>query len=252
MSAEEMSNIFDVKLNSYVNQRNYGNQQGDTDFTCNEYEKSLFLTRAQEEVVLSLYIGQNSAIYPALNVFMKAFENTEKIKRELSALVKEDTINPTAKAGGIPFTSNISIYDININDDAWFIIYEGCKYKNDENNCIPEYYVPAHPITHDELDKIVKNPFKGPNKRRVLRLDIDTHTVELISRYPLDEYFYRYLSKPSPIITTDLPTSASIDGFTTQNDCELSTSIHNTIVDIAVQIAYQTKVIGRQSATQSS
>lgn len=252
MSAEEMSNIFDVKLNSYVNQRNYGNQQGDTDFTCNEYEKSLFLTRAQEEVVLSLYSGHNSTIYPALNIFMKSFENTEKIRRELASLVDGETVTTLTAVNTCAFDTDVKVYDVSIKNNAWFILYECCKYKKDDTECTPNYYVPTYPTTHDELNTILRNPFKGPNKRRVLRLDIDKHKVELISRYELAEYFYRYLACPSPIITTDLPPSASIDGFTTQNDCELSTSIHNTIVDIAVQIAYQTKVIGRQSATQSS
>ena len=49
MTTEEFSNEFDVLLNSY--------SSGGIEF--NEYEKSIFLTKAQEDLLVELYNGKN-------------------------------------------------------------------------------------------------------------------------------------------------------------------------------------------------
>jgi hypothetical protein len=45
-----------------------------------EYEKSLFLTQAQEEIVINLYNGKNP--------YGDSFESTEELRRYLDELVK--------------------------------------------------------------------------------------------------------------------------------------------------------------------
>lgn len=262
MTAEEMSNVFDIRLNSYVNQHFYGNQQGDTDFTCDEYEKSLFLTKAQEEVVKSLYTGKNASSYPSLNIFMKSFEETEEFRRILATLIhsfETDTFINDNDSSLVNFNVSPVYYNslhfkyVRLPKDLLYITTEGAMLSSkDGDECVMDYYVDVVPVTQDELHKTIRNPFRGLNKKRVFRLDVDTNKVELISRYLyVSKYYCRYLRKPSPIITTKLPQEVAIDGNTDIKDCELSTSIHDTIVDIAAQLAYQTKLIGRQSTTQS-
>lgn len=73
MTTEEFSNEFDVLLNSY--------SSGGVEF--NEYEKSIFLTKAQEDLLVELYNGKNP--------FRESFEETEEIRRYLSNLVKTYT-----------------------------------------------------------------------------------------------------------------------------------------------------------------
>ena len=70
------------------------------------------------------------------------------------------------------------------------------------------------PTAQDDLYKTSRNPFRGPNKRRVLRLDVEGKVVELISKFDIDKYQIRYLAKPEPIILIDLPEDLSINGLT--------------------------------------
>lgn len=50
MTTEEFSNEFDTLLNSYSNEYS---------INIDEYEKSIFLSHAQEEILLELYNGKN-------------------------------------------------------------------------------------------------------------------------------------------------------------------------------------------------
>lgn len=60
MTTEEFSNGFDVLINSYSG-------LGDS-LNFDEYEKSVFLTKAQEEIVEGLYTGK---------ILGDSFEDTE-------------------------------------------------------------------------------------------------------------------------------------------------------------------------------
>jgi len=69
--------------------------------------------------------------------------------------------------------------------------------------CFAYDTINVKPVRHNELNRILMNPFRGPGKYNVLRMDIaDTH--ELYSKYPLSVYVYRYISYPYPIILRDL------------------------------------------------
>ena len=59
MKREEFSNGFDVLVNSYKRFKDFDKQEFLDSIEFNEYEKSLFLTKAQEELVSSLYNGKN-------------------------------------------------------------------------------------------------------------------------------------------------------------------------------------------------
>ena len=80
ITPEELSGRFDVLLNSYSQKANTGDISSVVDINLNEYEKSVFLTKAQEEVVVNLYNGKN--------IYGDSFESTEEIRRYLDALIK--------------------------------------------------------------------------------------------------------------------------------------------------------------------
>ena len=69
MTTEEFSNEFDILLNSYSSKDNQS-------VNIDEYEKSVFLTKAQEDLIISAYNGKNSTY--------DAFEKTEEIRRYLN------------------------------------------------------------------------------------------------------------------------------------------------------------------------
>lgn len=57
MTTEEFSNEFDTLLNSYSTIEAFGKTPNTVEL--DEYEKSVFLTNAQEEIVIGMYNGKN-------------------------------------------------------------------------------------------------------------------------------------------------------------------------------------------------
>lgn len=222
MTNKEFSDGFSTLLNSFGNLPN---------ITLDEYEKSVFLTNAQEQLIIDLYSGRNP-------LYGKSFEQTEEIRRYLSSLVK--TYETTDKVSGELGLTDNSIFFL-IPTEAWFITYESATLKDESLGCLDGTQALVVPMTQDDLYKALDNPFRGPTKDRVLRLDVQGSLVELISKYNIQKYLVRYLSKPAPIILVDLPVGLSINGTGTRSSCELSPVIHRAILDRAVQLAIISK-----------
>lgn len=240
MTAKEMSDKIDVLLSSYYLQHGFGNQQGDTDITLNEYDKSVFLTNAMYDIVRYYYKGNN-------NITLDGFEITEECRRALSQLIKTQNCGSTNKQSII---GNFYEKIYKLPSDLWYILYESVEFENDSDICSNN--IEVIPVKLDEFKKLISNPFRKPNNKRIFRLDIDNNKVELVSSYQIVKYTVRYLAKPSPIITTDLPSDVSIEGMNIYNDCELNSAIHDLIVQMAVSSILTTKSYSQpQSKTKS-
>ena len=192
------------------------------------------MTKAQESVVISLYNG---------NLTGDSFEKTEELRRYLSDLVK--TYSTTDEIDGEGLTEDSHFF--HIPEDILFITYESVLSNDDKLGCAKGSIMEVVPVTQDELHKTKENPFRGSNKRRVLRLDVEDYTVELISSFSIDKYQIRYLSKPEPIILIDLPDGLTIGKTDTfpgdkENMCKLNPAIHRTILEAAVNLAIKSRV----------
>ena len=99
-----------------------------------------------------------------------------------------------------------------------------------------------YPITQDDFYRVNRNPFRNSNEKRVLRLDVDSTTIELISKYSISRYLVRYLRKPSPIIIEPLTDGLTINGVSVKTECELNPVIHRAILDKAVKYAYNSRL----------
>lgn len=229
MTTEEFSNEFDTLLNSYSNVEVFGKTPNTVE--VDEYEKSVFLTNAQEEIVIDLYNGKNP--------FRDSFEKTEEIRRYLSDLIRTYT-TPT-KEEGYTGLSNKSVF-FKLPEDLWFITYEAVNLKDDELGCMDGEGILVMPVTQDEYHRIKKNPFRGPNERRAVRLDLSEKVVEIVSKYNIDTYLVRYLARPRPIILSKLPDDLSINGVSDKTECELNPVIHRAILERAVKLAIRSKV----------
>ncbi len=197
------------------------------------YEKSVFLTKAQLQLI-------NDKYNPQGNKYKEGFEGSEKRRVELKNLIK-----PYKTTVVVTNDDKISenSYTFNIPDDTYLIIQEQCKL-DQTVDCFKNKYTGIVPKTYDEYNTQSKNPFKTPYNNIVWRLDIskvnDKKAVELISKYSIDEYNIRYIQYPKPIILTDLIdeyNGLSIDGYTELTECELDESIHREIIDRAVELA---------------
>lgn len=230
MDTNDFSSQFDTLLNSYSKQSSFGNTQSLLDIRLDEYEKSVFLTKAQEDIILELYSGKNN--------YGDSFEKTEEIRRYLSNLIKTyETSDKIEEEKGI---SSKSIF-FTIPEDIWFITYESVIFKDDKLECLNGTNALVTPVTQDEFYKILNNPFRGPSSKRVLRLDINSNKVELVSDYIIDKYLIRYLSKPTPIVLVNLGEDLNINGINTVTECSLDSSLHRIILERAVKLAIISK-----------
>lgn len=59
MNVTEFSNEFDILLDSYRRFKDFDKQESYDSYDFNEYEKSVFLTKAQEDIIVELYSGKN-------------------------------------------------------------------------------------------------------------------------------------------------------------------------------------------------
>ena len=202
------------------------------------YEKSVFLTRAEESVELGLYRG----------AFGDAFESTEEVTAYLNTLVKQadgTAISGAALASMKHIRSDTQIYSLE--DDVLVITLEWC-YITPEG-CSTPVQVPVIPVTQDEYFRTVRNPFKKQNGRKVLRVtfgkgeldaydkEVEKRYSELVSDYHVSTYTYRYLAKPEPIILETLTGGLSINGKTEAKTCLFPESLHQTILAEAVRLA---------------
>ena len=229
MNTQEFSNEFDTLLNSYSKIAKYG-ESNEADITLDEYEKSVFLTEAQEQLVVECYSGNN--------ISGKSFEETESIRRYLDAVV--NTVTLTDKLEGYTGLSDTSAF-FELPEKVWFITYETVQIQDQDLECMNNNIALVTPVTQDEYYRIFRNPFRGPSKNRVLRLDIGKRIVELVSNYDITSYTVRYISKPSPIILIDLPYELSINDINTKTECELNPVIHRAILEKAVKLAILSK-----------
>lgn len=201
-TSEEWSVNFDILYNNISSNQAPG---------LTEYEKSVFLTQAQEAVILDLYKGTSG----------DAFETTEEVTRYLSSLVKThkfDNVNNASNTVVGNKQYNISTSALN---DLWFITYQAGSITVDDNT----RDVIVVPSRQDSLYKDLNNPFKGPNKNKVLATS-EEGNITLYSKYPINAFYIKYLKRPN-----------NIDLESVSFNVEIPESLHNQVLYKAVQLA---------------
>ena len=231
MQVNDFSSQFDVLLNSYAVPTIFVSTDNPGTIELDEYEKSLLLTKSQEDLTIELYSGRNS--------MGTSFEETEEMRRYLSKLVKEAKLEPITTSNNKPLGIDSNSKFFTLPADLWFITYESVSIS--DGKCDNMTTMDVYPVTQDEYHKIKKNPFRGANNRRSLRLDLSDGVVEIVSKYTVTEYYLRYLRKLRPIVLINLGDEQSIEGINTISECELPEILHQRILDRAVQLALQSR-----------
>lgn len=216
MTTSEFNSEFDILYDNLATKGAPG---------VNKFEKSVFLTKAQEEIVKEAYLS---------------FESDENLRKDLNHLIKaHSTSVKTTSTSGINPGSVFFVIPV----DTWYIVNERIELSA-PGTCYDKKVITVRPVTHDEYNINIDSPFRKPNGRKAWRLDIDlgggSKTVEIISQYTPSKYHMRYLKKPKPIILTDLSTNYpgyTIEGLTAQTECELTTEMHRKILNRAVEHA---------------
>jgi hypothetical protein len=210
MTVNEISNEFDVLAQSAASSpANWG--------YFNEYEKSVFLTKAQEQIVIAAYTG---------NLNGTPYEGSEELRQYLRAITVEKTLSLKDEDDTV-----VAAYP----DDLMFVVEEDAMVDGKRAIVVP--------IKQDHLFKILNNPFRGPNSRRLIKEDIDNQIVLHYSRKP-EKYNIKYIRRPQPIVLQNIG-DLEIEGVSTVSECELNEILQRKIIDLAVRLALQSKGVGQ-------
>lgn len=228
MTNREFRDQFDISYNAIASNSAPG---------IDDYELSVYLTKAQLEIIKNYYD-------PLSNRKQKGFEATEKRRRDLNQLIKDYKTSDT-----ISNNFNIdsqSIFYV-VPNDLFLIVNE--KAKITSKDCFNNKILNVKPVSYDEYNVQINNPFEKPDSKIAWRLDLsnvnNTKVVEIISPYNISgtlEYQIRYVKYPKPIIITNLNTAfpsdnLTIDGISAETPCELNAEICREILDRAVLLA---------------
>lgn len=233
MTTKEFSDQFDVLYNNITS-----NQA----VNLNEYEKSVFLTKAQDELVKNYFV-------PEGNPHQKGFDGNQKRQIDFSMLMDKGEGTLTEQGGAIDPRGLHFLLPSNI----MYIVNESVQFHTGGNVIGIRQVIP---LAYDEYTRLMSKPYKEPVKYQAWRLITDkessTPGVDIIitssdkKKYVTDnnqgiKYVIRFVRRPRPIILDDfvstLGEDISIHGRNTITECELDPSIHEEILQRAVELA---------------
>lgn len=232
MKVEELSIGFDLLYNNISNVVAQG---------LTEFEKSQFLTWAQEEIIKN-YFNINS------NKNKEGLNNSIKRDTDFSTLFKTISLSTGDITKPTPINNpiNSKLTRFTFNADYLFILNEVCDLvkKDNNQNIIDRITTTVVPIHYMEYSRLMSAPYSEPKLHQTWRLIGDqlvaNKTVfDLITRFGwiIEDYTIRYIKKPTPIILTNLPTGVTINGVNTKSECLLNEVLHQEILDRAVELA---------------
>lgn len=239
MTLQEFSDQFDVLYNNITSNQAPG---------LDEYEKSVFLTKAQNEV-LKAYFD------PLLNKTQEGFDSSPRRMIDFSMVTKVQELkvpegltspdkpnpepNPFMAAKYDPRPNSVSV---TIPTDILAIINERVVVTRAIGKPVKTEYLTVVPIHYTEYDRLMSKPHMRPLKRQAWRVftgdgsnaysDIVVGPNDLIRSYTL-----RYIMRPTPIILENVEAGLTIDGEEGPKVCVLDPALHPVILQRGVELA---------------
>ena len=225
MTNQEFSNEFDVLYNNIMSNAAPG---------LDEYEKSVFLTKAQDEIVKNYF-------NPKGNKYQEGFDDNQKRQIDFSMIMRS--------AEKKQFTEGV--FDtrgkiVSIDSDIMMILNEyvtvtRVKSEGDSNSIQETIRLTIVPINYNEYSRLMSKPYKRPLKWQAWRLltnEGTTKKAEIIvgPNDTLVTYNIRYIKRPNAIILSTLE-GVTLDGKSTAQECELDPILHQEILQRAVELA---------------
>lgn len=233
MTIDEFSDQFDVLYNNITSNQAPG---------LNEYEKSLFLTKAEKEIVKNYFSAGSKG-----NLLGQGFDDSAKRQADFSALMKTATCSVNSEASITKIDYRSTVYDYP--NDVFIVINETLRTAPTGSTGNTGTVKQVIPLRYDEYTRLMSKPFKRPVKNQVWRLinmgvvDGGTaiKTVEIITgpgeNVVTDSYKVRYIKAPAPIIVADLD-GLTIDGVANKStQCDLDPTLHDDVLQRAVELA---------------
>ena len=221
MTCEELDVAFDVYYNNVTSNQAPG---------LNTHEKSLFLTKAQDEVLKNYFTSSSKG-----NTTGQGFDDSAKRQADFSTLMKVAKCTLSATLNKIDRRSTVYSFP----SDVYIVINESIVTTANKD-------LQVVPVKFDEYSRLMSKPYKRPLKYQAWRLlnsgtangNSSVKVVEIITN-PGDsvkDYNIRYIRKPKPIVLGDLD-GLTIEGVSTTSECELDPILHEDILQRAVELA---------------
>ncbi len=220
MSVEEMDNMFDVLYNNITSNQAPG---------LNAYEKSVFLTKGQDEILKNYFNPKSKG-----NTIQDGFDGNAKRQVDFSMLTSVET--KSSDFENPLFDTRENTKSVGLPSKLMFAINEVVEVTRNDKSVILQVI----PIKFDEYSRLMCKPYKRPLKYQAWRLtNNNTSNKADIVIGPSDtltKYTIRYVRRPNPIIVSDLD-GLSIEGKSTATECELDPILHEEILQRAVELA---------------
>lgn len=220
MSVEELDNMFDVLYNNITSNQAPG---------LNAYEKSVFLTKGQDEILKNYFNPKSKG-----NTTQDGFDGSVKRQVDFSMLTSVET-----KSSGFEnplFDTRENTKSVDLPSKLMFAINEVVEVTRNNKPVILQVI----PIKFDEYSRLMCKPYKRPLKYQAWRLtNNNTSNKADIVIGPSDtltKYTIRYVRRPNPIIVSDLD-GLTIENKSTATECELDPILHEEILQRAVELA---------------
>ena len=221
MTSVEFSEGFDLYYNNITSNQAPG---------CNEWEKSMFLTKGQDEVLMNYFTSNSKG-----NNLGQGFDDSAKRQADFSTLMKVGKCSPTTVTDKIDNRSSVYTFP----SDVYIMVNEVIQTTNGK-------ILQVIPVRFDEYTRLMSKPFKRPNKNQAWRLlnsgsvsgNSSSRKAEIITNVEdtIGSYSVRYIRKPKPIVTADLD-GLTIEGYSTITECEVDPILHEAILQRAVELA---------------
>lgn len=224
MTNSEFSNEFDVLYNSITSNQAPG---------LDEYEKSVFLTKAQDEIIIAYFD-------PRSNKVQEGYDDSQRRQIDFSNITVSVTYDDPSKFNAALFDPRSNSKGVAMPADILMMLNERLKVTRDGGTS----YLTVVPVQYSEYDRLMSKPFKRPVKNRAWRVfnysssKINTADLVVGPGDVITEYTFRYVKRPQAIILTDLTDEGvSLGGSTEEQSCELDPILHHEILQRAVELA---------------
>ena len=174
MTCEEFSDQFDVLYNNIMSNAAPG---------LNEYEKSVFLTKAQYEIVKNYF-------NPSGNKYKEGYDGSAKRQVDFSQLMQRASLTPID--GAVAYDGRATVYGFP--SDVLVIVNEQVVLSaNDTTKGVRQVV----PIAYGEYMRLMSKPYKEPLKNQAWRLitgqaDGSAHAELILNANDKKNYSYAY------------------------------------------------------------
>lgn len=239
MTTQEFSTEFDVLYNNVTSNQAPG---------LNEYEKSVFLTKAQSQLVNEYFNNRTDG-------FGEGFDGSQKRQYDFSSLIQVATLDEYTDPSYIKLDKRSKVF---LFPSDYFLAVN--EIISDE-----KFQYSILPLSYTEYQRLMLKPYNFPVKRGVWRLNtnikettennnetVSRPIVEIIGKFQKTQhegeeaptehlsYSLRYIKTLTPIILDDLSnygTDLTIGGETDETSCMLPEETHQEILERAVTLA---------------